>query len=67
MATTKKVIKVPQGVVPKLSKIYGIGRSSVYDALGFRTDSVIARKIRKDALEVYGGFVGKSFYQPIKI
>ncbi|MGN1230167.1 MAG: hypothetical protein ACI4T5_11020 [Prevotella sp.] len=62
MAKTKKVIKVPKGTVPLMSKELGVSRQAVYDALSFRCGSVQAAKIRKDAIEVYGGFIGKAFF-----
>ena len=49
------VIKVPQGAVQKMSAAYAVTETMVYNALAGRTNSATAQKIRKDALEVYGG------------
>lgn len=46
---------VPHGTVDKLCKVFGCRRTAVYDALGFKTDSELAKSIRQNAVTFYGG------------
>lgn len=62
MAQTKKVIKVPKGAVEKIQKAYNCSRQTVYAALSYRTGSEMSAKIRKDALQVYGGITTKQLF-----
>jgi hypothetical protein len=55
MARRKKIIMVPHGTVDKLCKVFGCRRTAVYDALGFKTDSELAKSIRQNAVTFYGG------------
>lgn len=55
--TRKKFIAIRADKIRVMMDVYGVTRQTVYNALGFRTDSEIAEKIRKDAIECYGGVV----------
>lgn len=55
MPIRKKIIQVPSGNVPKIAKEMNCGKSAVYNALNFNSNSETARSIRKVALECYGG------------
>lgn len=50
-----KVIQLPQGNVQKIMKAYGVSETLVFNALAYRSNSLMAEKIRKDAVENYGG------------
>ena len=55
MPIKKKIIQVPVGNVPKIAQQMKCGKSAVYNALNFNSNSESARAIRKVALECYGG------------
>lgn len=55
-----KKIAVPRGVVPALAKEMQVTRACVFDALAFRSNSVLSEVIRKKAIK-YGGIVTKGF------
>lgn len=55
MAKRKKIIQVPHGTVAKMCKVFGCRRTAIYDALGYKTESELAKTIRKNALAFYGG------------
>lgn len=55
MVRRKKIIQVPRGAVEKMCKAFRCKRTAVYDALSFTTDSELAKLIRKNAIETYGG------------
>lgn len=50
-----KVIKVSLEGRKKLQAMYQCTNTTLYNALGYRTNSVIAEKIRTDALNMFGG------------
>jgi hypothetical protein len=62
MIQKKKIIRVPANCIADLAKTYGFTRQAVYNALAFRNNSTIAQKIRKDALENYGGIKADAVY-----
>lgn len=55
MARKKKIIQVPPENVEKLMKAMRCSRSAVFNALAFRSDSEMAKSIRSQALNAYGG------------
>ena len=55
MVLKRKVIKVPRGTVQKLCIDQKVGKTTVYEALNGNNNSEDAKKIRKLALETYGG------------
>lgn len=55
MARRKSFIQVPHGAIEKMCDAFGCKKTAVYDALNFATDSKLAVRIRKEALESYGG------------
>ena len=57
MAKRKKIIQVPHGAIEKMCKAFRCGRTAVYDALSYTTNSELAELIRKNALSDYGGVV----------
>lgn len=50
-----KIIKVSSKGRLELQKKYGCVRETVFNALGFRSHSEQAEKIRQDAINLYGG------------
>lgn len=50
-----KIIKVSPEGRKKLAERYGCRRETVYNALGFRSQSRQAENIRHDALDEFGG------------
>lgn len=50
-----KIIKIPPKVGKKLAERYGCRRETIYNALGFRSQSKQAEDIRNDALNEFGG------------
>lgn len=50
-----KIIKVPLEGRKKLAEKYGCRRETIYNALGFRSQSEQAERIRQDALNEFGG------------
>lgn len=57
MIKKKKIIKVPVGKVAQIAEDHNCTEVAVYNALAYRSDSQAAQKIRKDALEIYGGII----------
>lgn len=55
MAFKKKIIVVPVGCVQKIAKANNCGKSLVYNALNYNSNSDMAQIIRKQALDLYGG------------
>jgi len=55
MVKRKKIIQVPYGAVEKMCKAHRCKRTAIYDALSFTTNSELAKIIRKNAVEEYGG------------
>lgn len=55
MAFKKKIIKVPVGCVQKIAKANNCKKSLVYNALKYGTNSEAAQRIRKQAIDLYGG------------
>lgn len=56
----RKVIRVKKMTVDKLSECFNCSRSSIYDALAYRSFSDTAEEIRKVALKEYGGIITKA-------
>lgn len=52
-----KIIKVPLEGRLKLAEKYKCRRETIYNALGNRTHSELAERIRNDALKLFGGVV----------
>lgn len=50
-----KIIKVSPEGRKKLAERYGCRRETIYNALGFRSQSKKAEDIRNDALNEFGG------------
>jgi len=55
MARRKKIIQVPLGNVEKIAKAMCCSRTTVFNALAYRSDSENAKAIRRQALSAYGG------------
>jgi hypothetical protein len=55
MTIKKKIIVVPVGAVPRIATAFGVTRQMVYNALAYNSNSETAMKIRKDAIDLYGG------------
>lgn len=49
------IIALPVESVLKLAEVYNVTRAAIYNALNYHSNSEQARKIRKDAIELYGG------------
>lgn len=62
MVQKKKIIRVSPNCIPDIAKAYGIRVQTVYNALGFRSNSSMAQKIRKEAMELYGGIKADVVY-----
>lgn len=52
-----KIIKVSLEGRKKLAERYGCSRETIYNALGFRSQSKQSEDIRQDALKEFGGVV----------
>lgn len=55
MAIRRPTIVMPRGSVERLCKAEGKGKTSVYAALNFTSNSEEAERIRKVAISMYGG------------
>ena len=55
MAIRRPTIVMPRGSVERLCKAEGKGKTSVYAALNFTSNSEEAERIRKVAVSMYGG------------
>ncbi len=55
MARKKKIIQIPPKNVELLAKAVGVAKSTVWNALAFKSDSENAQQIRRLALSTYGG------------
>lgn len=55
MAKKKKIISMPRGAIGRICNDFGCKKTTVYSALSYDIDSELAQKIRKDAVEIYGG------------
>lgn len=62
MVEKRKIIKVKPSCIMQIANSYGCTRQAVYDALGKRSHSEMARKIRKEAVELYGGVEVQQVY-----
>lgn len=54
MAIKRPKIKVPAGAIEKIMQATGAGKTSVYDALNYKTFTDAAKRIRHEAL-LHGG------------
>ena len=50
-------MKMPVGMVGQMAALYQCTEQAIYNALAFKSDSLAAQKIRKEAVELYGGVV----------
>jgi hypothetical protein len=57
MAKRKKIIQIPQGKAEMLASDMGCSRTSVYNALAYRSESENAKEIRRKAVSLYGGIL----------
>ena len=55
MAKKVKVIVIKKGIADKVCKSLGIGRTTLYEALRFHSDSDDAKLTRKRVIEEFGG------------
>ena len=55
MVRKKKVIRVALGKVEQIAEAHKCSISMVYNALSYGTESELAKLIRKEAKELYGG------------
>lgn len=53
----KKKIQVPRESITKLMTLFNCKKSAVYNALSYASESEQAKKIRREALDNYGGVV----------
>lgn len=61
MNKTRKIEKilVAKPKIDKLMEYFHCGRATVYNALAYKSDSELCKKIRHKALNQYGGEVNK--------
>lgn len=59
MVITKPKILYERGVVQKMSKAFNVSETTVRAALQFKTEGELPNKIRKEAIELYGGVLIK--------
>lgn len=55
MAFKRRIIMIPRGTIDKICKAEKVGRTTVYAALNYTSNSEDAKRIRKRALSIYGG------------
>lgn len=55
MVTKQRKIKVSTANLRNLAELHGCTETAVYNALGYRSNSVNAELIRQSALSNYGG------------
>lgn len=55
MTKKKKIISVAHGTVERIATELRVSRSSVFNALAYRSESDSAKLIREKALKEYGG------------
>lgn len=57
MAKARKIkkISVEKSKIERLINVFDCSRATVYNALSYKTDSNLAKKIRQKALDYYGG------------
>lgn len=55
MTRRKPIIQVPPGSIEKIMAANKCRRTIVYSALSYEANSELAEKIRKDAVDFYGG------------
>jgi len=55
MVRKKKVIRVANGKVEQIAQANNCSVAAVYNALSYVSDSEMAKKIRKEAIALYGG------------
>jgi hypothetical protein len=51
----KKIIQIPPRTIPQLVRFSGCSRAAVYNALAYKSHSDMAKEIRKNAIEKFGG------------
>ena len=56
----KREILMPSGAKVLLAEAMGVTRKCVYEALTYKTDSALARKIRYTAQKQFGGLEAKN-------
>lgn len=54
IAKLQKIL-IDEDKIPKLVRDFGCSRTSVYNAIAFRTNSKLSEKIRSQACDRYGG------------
>lgn len=57
MAIKRKVIVIPRGKAEKICAALNIGKTTLYAALNYTSNSDDAKLTRKKVLEEYGGIV----------
>ena len=55
MVEKRKVLVVPVNCIAEIAKAHGCTRQMVYNALGKRSNSMLAQAIRNDAEKNYNG------------
>ena len=55
MAVKRHYIAVPKGAVEKICNSLNCSRATVFHALNYNSNTDLGRKIRQEAVEVYGG------------
>ncbi len=59
MAITKPKILYERGVIQKMAKAFNVSEQTIRSALQFNTTGELPDKIRKEAIELYGGVLIK--------
>ena len=55
MAKKKPMIVLPIGNAQKMAKAFNVTPATIYNALSYSRNSELSVKIRREALDVYGG------------
>lgn len=55
MVRKKRVIRVALGKIEQIAKANKCSNTAVYNALSYVSDSEMAKKIRREAVDLYGG------------
>lgn len=56
----RQIIRVSPDCIADIAKAHGnVSRQTVYNALSYRSYSIRAEQIRKEAVELYGGKIWK--------
>lgn len=62
MVEKRKIIKVKPSCIMQIAISFGVTKQAVYNALAKRSNSEQAIKIRKEAMELWGGVEVQQVY-----